>query len=97
MADHFKVLSKAPVRHVLLALDEHSGMIDLDKVGEETIMDAEKWGKHQVTLRHIHLPKLAEHDFIEWVDESRVIVLARGLLRTHRGSSTDNGTARVVS
>lgn len=69
-----RVLSKAPRRQILLALDEHGEPIDLKSVGEHTIIDADNWEDQQIALYHNHLPKLADHGFIQWDQDEQVVL-----------------------
>ncbi|MFC4989700.1 helix-turn-helix domain-containing protein [Saliphagus infecundisoli] len=68
-----RVLSNPLRRRVLRTVADHAEPIELDALGAETIMDAEKWEDHQIELYHIHLPKLADHGLIEWDQEDRTI------------------------
>lgn len=69
----FRTLSRAPRRRVLCALAEHDGRIDLNTLGEETIIDAHRWKEHKIALYHIHLPHLDDQGYINWNQERRVV------------------------
>lgn len=69
----FRTLAKAPQRRVLCALAQCDGPIDLETLGEETVIDAHRWTEHQIALYHIHLPELDDEGFIDWDRERRVI------------------------
>lgn len=69
----FRTLARAPRRRILCALADHDGRIDLNALGEETIIDAHRWKEHQIALYHIHLPHLDEQGFIDWNRECRIV------------------------
>lgn len=69
----FRTLSRAPRRRVLCVLADHDGRIDLNELGEETIIDAHRWKEHKIALYHIHLPHLDDQGFIDWNRECRVV------------------------
>lgn len=69
----FQALSETPRRQILCTLAEHDGPIELDTLGDETIVDAYHWETHQVALYNIHLPELDDQEFIDWDRERQVI------------------------
>lgn len=67
------VLSKAPQRQVLTMVAEHDGPIDLETLGDETILEARSWGEQEIALYHVHLPRLDDAGFIQWDADERTI------------------------
>lgn len=87
----FDLFSKERRRYVLYYLDQQEGSVSVDEVvnqvadweaeGSHEDIPDEKFDRIELSLRHMHLPKTAEVDFIEYLSDE-------GLINIH-GSPTE--------
>lgn len=68
----FDALSDGKRRRILFTLLEREGPVDIDPPPD----DVSDRYRAAVERRHIHLPKLADHEFVEW--NQRTDTVARG-------------------
>ena len=71
--DAFRALADSRRRQLLTALLEHNPQQEL------SVFDADELGgsnekREKIEFRHVHLPMLEEHGYIEWDRESHTIV-----------------------
>lgn len=70
--DVVDVLADIQRRNLLLALLEHNPQDDTPVVAAHPEREADAI-KRLVKMRHVHLPKLVEHGFIEWNEETHEV------------------------
>jgi hypothetical protein len=63
------VLAASERRKLLVALTEHNPQNEL-AVADDATGDAHE---RLVMMRHVHLPKLAEHDLVDWDERSHEV------------------------
>ncbi|WP_311173586.1 hypothetical protein [Halobellus ordinarius] len=66
-------LANVQRRKLLIALLAHNPQDDSPVVLAESDEEADAV-ERLITMRHVHLPKLVDHGFIEWKEESREVI-----------------------
>ena len=70
--DMVDALADVQRRKLLVALLEHNPQDDTPVVIADSESDADAV-ERLVTMRHVHLPKLADYGFIEWNEETHEV------------------------